>query len=182
MAQSHLIVNPAYGGSLKICFHIGIFSDSAHKLILDKFHIRVEIVMAWEIFMLGLVNLYLAHMRQVYHQLQERMIKFVGLIERCAERTAGIYQRRAHVGIIVERGIKHSESLVVAVDCKVGIGTHQSVDTLVAQKHSAYQILPQACFIINLHRSALAHVFLEYGRFFQSGAVYSSQRSQGFNP
>ena len=69
--------------------------------------------------MLGLVNLYLAHMRQVYHQLQERMIKvrrpYRAMCQ--SERRASISEERTS-GIIVNRGIKHSESLVVAVDCK----------------------------------------------------------------
>ena len=67
------------GVASRYAFVSAFFSDGAQKLILDKFHIRVEIVMAsGDILMLGLVNLYLAHMRQVYHQLQGRVVKFVG--------------------------------------------------------------------------------------------------------
>lgn len=88
---------------LEIFLHVGVFTHSTDESIVDKAHVGVKLLVGGDIFFFCRFYAFSLHLREIYRKHQQRMVKFVGLIERSCKGGFRVGIRTLGVGILPER-------------------------------------------------------------------------------
>lgn len=159
---------------LEIFLHVGVFTHSTDKSIVDKAHVGVELLVGRDIFFFCRLYALSFHLREIYRQHQQRMVKFVGLIERSCKGGFRVGIRTLGVGILPKRLDGHGHTFLEAGDGEIAVGARAFGHKLTGSYDGIEHYRPEPHFIVERRPLFLAVIDIDCRR--SDDAVETHQR------